>query len=516
MNRRQLFLSSAKGALLGALGAVGLRAQAQAQSPTATQFPNSTVLPTPTPPFKGFIQPNLIDSQPGWPPTIMPPEGAPNVLLVLIDDAGFGSNSAFGGVVPTPTLDKLAQRGLRYTQMHNTALCSPTRAALLTGRNHHRAGFGTVAEAASGYPGYDFITRPEMAHGALALKENGYSTAWFGKNHNVPTWEASPQGPFTHFPIGQGYDYFYGFIGGDTSQWQPGNLFRNTTPIHPYEGKPGWNLISAMADDAIEYISTQTATDPKRPWLIHYAPGATHAPHHPTPEWIEKISAMHLFDDGWNAVSERIFENQKKLGVIPANAKLPPWPDFLPRWETLTADAKKLYLRQIDVWAAYLAYVDHEIGRVIETVEKLGLIDNTLIIFVCGDNGMSAEGSMHGTPNEVAYFNGFAFTVDQMLPLIPEWGTDKTYPHFAVPWAFAMDTPYKWTKQIASHLGGTRTGMVVTWPKRITDAGGIRHQFHHVIDVMPTIFEASRHPAADDGERSGPGPVGRNQHGLQF
>ena len=401
------------------------------------------MLPTPTPPFKGFIQPNLVDSQPGWPPTVMPPEGAPNVLLILIDDAGFGSNSAFGGVVPTPTLDKLAQRGLRYTQMHNTALCSPTRAALLTGRNHHGVGFGMVAEGATGYPGYDSITRPETAHGALALKENGYSTAWFGKNHNVPIWEASPQGPFTHWPIGQGYDYFYGFVGGDTSQWQPGNLYRNTTPIHPYDGKPGWNLITAMADDCIEYISTQTATDPKRPWFIHYAPGATHAPHHPTPEWIEKISAMHLFDDGWNAVAERIFENQKKLGVVPANAKLPPWPDFLPKWETLTADQKKLYLRQIDVWAAYMAYVDHEIGRVVETVEKLGLFDNTLIIWVCGDNGMSAEGSMNGTPNEVAYFNGFAFTVEQMLPLIPAWGTDKTYPHFAVPWAFAMDTPYQ-------------------------------------------------------------------------
>ena len=213
----------------------------------------------------------------------MPPEGAPNVLLILIDDAGFGSNSAFGGLVPTPTLDKLAKRGLRYTQMHNTALCSPTRAALLTGRNHHGVGFGTVAEAASGYPGYDSITRPETAHGAAALKENGYSTAWFGKNHNVPTWEASPQGPFEHWPVGQGYDYFYGFIGGDTSQWQPGNLYRNTTPIHPYNGKPGWNLITAMADDCIEYISTQTSTDPKRPWFIHYAPGATHAPHHPTP-----------------------------------------------------------------------------------------------------------------------------------------------------------------------------------------------------------------------------------------
>jgi arylsulfatase A-like enzyme len=428
MNRRQLFLSSAKGALAAALGAIGFRTQAQAQSPTATQFPDSTVLPTPTPPFGGFIQANLINSQPGWPPTIMPPEGAPNVLLILIDDAGFGSNSAFGGVVPTPTLDKLAKAGLRYTQMHNTALCSPTRAALLTGRNHHRVGFGMVAEGATGYPGYNSIIPPETAQGAMALKENGYSTAWFGKNHNVPIWEASPQGPFRQWPIGQGYDYFYGFVGGDTSQWQPGNLFRNMRPIHPYNDNPDWNLITAMADDCIEYVDTQTATDPKRPWFIHYAPGATHAPHHPTPEWIKTIEDMHLFDDGWNAVSERIFENQKKLGVVPANAKLPPWPDFLPRWETLSADQKKLYLRQINVWAAYMAYVDHEIGRVIERLENLGLFDNTLIIWVCGDNGMSAEGSMNGTPNEVTYFNGFAFTVDQMLPLIPEWGTDKTYP----------------------------------------------------------------------------------------
>ena len=374
--------------------------------------------------------------------------------------------------------------------MHNTALCSPTRAALLTGRNHHAVGFGNVAEAATGYPGYNSIIPPETAHGAAALRENGYSTAWIGKNHNVPTWAASPQGPFTNWPIGEGYDFFYGFVGGDTSQWQPGNLFRNTTPIHPYNGKPGWNLNTALADEAIEYITTQTSTDPKRPWFIHYAPGATHAPHHPTKEWVDKITEMHLFDDGWNAISERIFANQKKLGVIPANAKLPPWPEMLPKWETLSADEKKLYLRQINVWAAYMAYTDHQIGRVVETLEKLGLFENTLIIWVCGDNGMSAEGSMNGTPNEVAYFNGVAFTVEQMLPLIPVWGTDLTYNHFAVPWAFAMDTPYRWVKQVASHLGGTRTGAVMTWPKRIKDAGGIRHQFHHVIDVVPTIFDA--------------------------
>ena len=478
------------GALLTASSAQGQVLTGPPGAPSTRAFPDSRVLPIPTPPFSGNIQPNLINSSPGWPPAISPPEGAPNVLLILIDDAGFGSNSVFGGVVPTPTLEKLAQRGLRYTQMHNTALCSPTRAALLTGRNHHSVGYGDVAEGAVGYPGYDTITGPENAHVAMTLKQNGYATAWFGKDHNVPIWTATPAGPFDEWPVGLGYDYFYGFVGGDTSQWEPGNLFRNTTPIHPYNGKPGWNLITAMADDCIEYINTQVATNPKRPWFIHYAPGATHAPHHPTKEWVDKISAMHLFDDGWEKVRERIFENQKKLGVIPANAKLPDWPDFLPKWDSLTADQKKLYLRQIDVWAAYMAYTDYEIGRVIETIEKLGQFDNTLIIWICGDNGMSGEGSMNGTPNEVAYFNGFAFTVEQMLPLIPVWGTDLTYNHFAVPWAFTMDTPYRWIKQVASHLGGTRTGTVMTWPKCIKDAGGIRNQFHHVIDVAPTVLEA--------------------------
>jgi arylsulfatase A-like enzyme len=497
MNRRQLFISSAESALAAAVGGAWFAKRAQAQSPTAVEFPDSKTLPTPTPPFSGVIEPNLLESTPGWPPTLTPPAGAPNVLLILIDDAGYGSNSAFGGLAPTPVLDSLARRGLRYTQMHNTALCSPTRAALLTGRNHHAVGFGMVAETATGYPGYNSFIPPETAHVARTLNENGYATAWFGKNHNVPVWEATPTGPFTNWPVGQGYDYFYGFVGGDTSQWQPGNLFRNTTPIHPYNGEPGWNLNTALADEAVEYISAQTATNPKRPWFIHYAPGATHAPHHPTPEWVEKISAMHLFDDGWNKVSERIFENQKRLGVVPANAKLPPWPDFLPRWDTLSADQKRLYLRQIDVWAAYLAYTDHEIGRIVETIENLGQFDNTLIIFVCGDNGMSAEGSLNGTPNEVAYFNGVAFTVEQMLPFIPVWGTDRTYNHFAVPWAFAMDTPYRWCKQVASHFGGTRTGMVVTWPQRIKDAGGIRNQFHHVIDIAPTILDAIGIPQPD-------------------
>ncbi|MFO1398129.1 MAG: arylsulfatase [Burkholderiales bacterium] len=487
-----LVAALASAGLLSTLDAGAQQFQGKPGAPATLEFPNSRVLPVPTPPFTGDIQPNLINSTPAWPSTIAPPKGAPNVLLILTDDAGYGSNSAFGGVVPTPTMDKLAQRGIRYTQMHNTALCSPTRAALLTGRNHHAVGYGNVAELAMGYPGLDSVTGPESVHAAMTLKLNGYSTSWFGKDHNVPAWEATPAGPFTNWPIGQGYDYFYGFVGGDTSQWEPGNLFRNTTPIHPYNGKQGqWNLVTAMADDAIDYIRTQSATNPNRPWFMHYAPGATHAPHHPTKEWVDKIEAMHLFDQGWNKVAEKIFENQKRLGVIPANAKLPPWPDkMLPRWETLNADQKRLYLRQINVWAAYLAYMDAEIGRVIDTVEQLGQLDNTLIIWVAGDNGMSAEGSLNGTANEVAYFNGVAFTVEQMLPMIPAWGTDRTYNHFAVPWAFAMDTPYRWVKQVASHLGGTRTGMVVAWPNRIKDAGGIRNQFHHVIDVVPTILDA--------------------------
>lgn len=490
MNIRQALYSAVAILALGCASAWAQQFQGQPGAPGTLEFPDSRTLPTPTSPFSGVINPNLIQSTPSWPSTIAPPKDAPNVLLILIDDAGYGSNSVFGGVVPTPTLEKLAQRGLRYTQMHNTALCSPTRAALLTGRNHHAVGYGNVAEAGLGYPGYDTVTGPESAHVAMTLKQNGYATAWFGKDHNVPIWTATPAGPFDSWPVGLGYDYFYGFVGGDTSQWQPGNLFRNTTPIHPYNGKPGWNLITAMADDAIEYINTQTATNPKRPWFIHYAPGATHAPHHPTKEWVDKISAMHLFDEGWEKVRDRIFANQKRLGVIPANAKLPDWPEFLPKWDTLTADQKRLYIRQIDIWAAYMAYTDNEIGRIIDTIENLGQLDNTLIIWICGDNGMSAEGSMNGTPNEVGYFNGFEFSVEQMLPLIPVWGTDQTYNHFAVPWAFAMDTPYRWVKQVASHLGGTRTGMVMTWPKRITDQGGIRNQFHHVIDIAPTILDA--------------------------
>jgi len=502
MNRRQLFVSTAKAALASAFGGSwllrGTKAVAQQIRGTpgaanAVEFPDSRFLPISRPPFTGVIMPNAIDSTPAWPPTVAPPEGAPNVLLILLDDAGYASNSAFGGVIPTPTLDRLAQNGLRYTQFHTTSLCSPTRAALLTGRNHHVAGFGVVSEMSTGYDGYNAIIPRETAMGAATLQLNGYATAWFGKNHNIPPAEASPAGPFTNWPVNQGYDYFYGFAGGDTSQWQPGNLYRNTTPIHPFNGNPGWNLISAMADEAIEYIQLLHAVTPQRPWFIHYAPGATHAPHHPTPEWIARFKGK--FDEGWNVMRERIFENQKRLGVLPANAQLTPWPDELRHWDQLSADEKRLFARQAEVYAAYMAYSDAEIGRVIKTIEDLGQLDNTLIIFVTGDNGASAEGQLNGTPNEATFFNGVEVPVERQLPYIDIWGSDQTYPHYAVGWAWAFDTPYRWVKQVASHFGGTRNGMVISWPARIKDKGGIREQFHHVIDVITTILEAAGIPA---------------------
>ena len=359
-----------------------------------------------------------------------------------------------------------------------------------------------VSEQATGFPGYDSIITRDKATIGRILKDNGYRTSWFGKDHNTPAFQASQDGPFDQWPIGMGFEYFYGFIGGDANQWQP-NLFRNTTAIYPYVGKPGWNLITAQADDAIAYMRRINALNPEQPWFIYYVPGATHAPHHPTPEWIKKISDMHLFDKGWNALREQIFANQKKLGVIPQDAKLTPWPDdLLKRWDALTADEKKMFLRQVDVFAAYVAYTDHEIGRVIQEVENLGKLDNTLIIYISGDNGNSAEGTLVGTPNEVAMFNGVVVPVeDQLKYFYNVWGSDQTYPHMAVPWTWAFDTPFSWTKQIASHFGGTRQGMAISWPKVITDKGGIRNQFHHMIDIVPTILEATgiRAPDVVDG-----------------
>jgi arylsulfatase A-like enzyme len=486
--------------IIGLLTAVALAASpAVAQqitgtpgSPRATETIQGQVLPPPALPFGGEINLNADQSKTWWPPRIVPPEGAPNVLLIMTDDVGFGAPSTFGGVIPTPALDRIADMGLRYTQFHSTALCSPTRAALITGRNHHSAGFGVIAEQSTGFPGYNSIIPKDSATIGEILKQNGYATSWFGKDHNTPDFQASQVGPFDQWPIGMGFEYFYGFVGGDTSQWQP-NLFRNTTAIYPYVGKPGWNLTTAMADDAIHWIKQLNEIAPDKPFFVYYVPGGTHAPHHPTPEWIEKISDMHLFDEGWNALREQIFANQKKLGVIPQDAQLTPWPDdLLKRWDALTPDEQKLFIRQADVYAAYLAYTDHEIGRVIQAVEDLGKLDDTLIVYISGDNGGSAEGTLIGTPNEVASFNGVNVPVaDQLEYFYDVWGSDQTYPHMPVAWSWAFDTPFKWTKQIASHFGGTRQGVAIAWPSRIKDAGGIRNQFHHVIDIVPTILEVT-------------------------
>jgi arylsulfatase A-like enzyme len=477
-------------------------------SPSARMTIDGSQLPAPPQKFEGKIERIAQDSSPWWPARIEPPENAPNVLLIMTDDSGFGVPGTFGGVIPTPALDRIAENGLRYTNFNSTALCSPTRAALITGRNHHSVGYGVIAEQATGYPGYDSVITRDKATIGKILKDNGYRTSWFGKNHNTPAFQATSIGPFDQWPIGMGFEYFYGFMGGDTNQWQPANLARNTTYIYPFVGNPKFNLITAMADEAIAYMDQVNTLTPDQPFFIYYVPGGTHAPHHPTPEWIEKISDMHLFDQGWNKLRETIFENQKRLGVIPKEASLTEWPhDLLKNWDELSADEKKMYIRQVDVFAAYVAYTDHEIGRVIQAVEDMGKLDNTLIIYINGDNGTSAEGTLNGTPNEVAMFNGVDVPVEvQLKEFYDVWGSDQTYNHMAVPWAWAFDTPFSWTKQVASHFGGVRQGMAISWPKVIKDKGGVRNQFHHVIDVVPTILEAAgiRQPEVVDGIEQSP------------
>lgn len=478
-------------------------------SPSATVTLSGKQLPPPDPKFGGVIKDDALTSEPWWAPQVVPPKDAPNVLLIITDDAGFGVPSTFGGVIPTPTMDRIANEGLRYNRMFSTALCSPTRAALITGRNHHSVGFGVISEQSTGFPGYNSIIPKDKATIGRILLDNGYHTAWFGKDHNTPAFAASQAGPFDQWPTGMGFEYFYGFVGGDANQWQP-NLFRNTTQIYPFDGKqPGtWNLITAMADDAIDWMTRMHQIDPQRPVFIKYAPGATHAPHHPTKEWVDKIQAMHLFDDGYEKLRERIFENQKRLGVIPQDTKLSPWPkDLLKPWDELGAEEKKLFIRQVEVFAAYSAYDDYEIGRVVDAFEKMGKLDNTLIIYINGDNGTSAEGGPLGTPNEVAFFNGMnKLPVDVQMKFYDVWGTEQTYNHMSAGWSWAFDTPFDWFKQNASRLGGINQNMVVSWPARIKDKGALRDQFVHVIDVVPTILEVSgiRAPDMVDGIKQSP------------
>ncbi len=489
-------------------------------SPSATTTIPGNQLPAPAPEFGGVIKDDALESTEWWPPRIVPPKNAPNILFIMTDDAGFGVPSTFGGVIPTPTMDRIANDGLRYNRIFSTSLCSPTRAASITGRNHHSVGFGVIAEQATGFPGYDSVIGVDNATIGRILRDNGYATSWFGKNHNTPSFQASQAGPFNQWPTGMGFDYFYGFVGGDANQWGP-NLFRNTTQIYPFNDYPGtlkmdrsdpkaetwpvtgeesrWNLVTAMADDAIDWMTRIHQTDPDQPIFMYYVPGATHAPHHPTKEWVEKIQAMHLFDEGYEKLREQIFENQQRLGVIPKDLELTPWPDdLLTPWDKLTPEAQKLFIRQVEVFAAYAAYSDHEIGRVIQAFEDLGRLENTLIIYQNGDNGTSGEGGPQGTFSEVAFFNGLEPPVDVQMKFYDAWGTEFAYNHMSAGWAWAFDTPFDWFKQNASRLGGTNQNMVISWPKGIEDKGGLREQFMHVIDIVPTILEVTGIPAPEE------------------
>ncbi|MEN6307568.1 MAG: arylsulfatase [Anaerohalosphaeraceae bacterium] len=449
------------------------------------------------------------DPETKYPPIeqLRPPKGAPNVLLILIDDAGFGSSSAFGGPCNTPTAEKLAARGLKYNRFHTTALSSPTRQALLTGRNHHSAGMGNITEIASGAPGYSSVLPNSMAPIAMTLKLNGYSTAQFGKCHEVPVWQTSPAGPFDAWPTGGGgFEYFYGFIGGEANQWYP-TLFEGTTPIELKKTpEQGYHLVADMTDKAIKWIGQQKALTPDKPFFMYFAPGATHAPHHVPKEWADKYKGK--FDQGWDKQREETFARQKSLGVIPADCQLTPRPEEIPAWDKMPEEMKPVLRRQMEVYAGFMEYTDYHVGRVVEMLEKLEILDNTLIYYIIGDNGASAEGTLNGAYNEMANFNGLAAleTPEFLMERIDKLGGPESYNHFAVGWAHAMDTPYQWTKQVASHWGGTRNGAIVCWPNGIKAKGEVRSQFHHVIDVAPTILDAAglSEPVSVNGIRQEP------------
>jgi arylsulfatase A-like enzyme len=480
---RHLFETAAIAAVVGSY--IGLSFPALAQN-TPQPLGGSIVLPVPQPQFGGVIGRKSSESKPDFPQAVTAPKDAPNVLLVLTDDTGFGASSTFGGPIPTPNLERVHQNGLCYNGFHTTALCSPTRAALLTGRNHHSVGFGNISEFATGYPGYNSILPKSAGTIGNILVGNGYNTSWFGKNHLIPDWLESPDGPFDQWASGLGFEYFYGFVGGDTDNWHPA-LFENTKPVLPPVGDPNYILIHDMGDRAINWIRTQHAIAPDKPFLMYFAPGNGHAPHHAPKDWIAKFSGK--FDQGWDTQREETLANQKKLGIVPADTVLTPRPKDIPAWDSLNADQKKVYARMMEVYAAAVAQSDYEIGRVIDSLAEAGQLDNTLVIYIEGDNGASGEGTLEGTTNELGgnlVGESLAFKVS----MIDALGSDRTYNHYPVGWAHAMDTPFQWTKQVASHFGGTRNGMCLSWPKRITARGEIRSQFHHVIDIAPTILEA--------------------------
>ena len=456
-----------------------------------------SVLPIPDMPRIGFTTYDAKDPETKYPPIrdLRPPQGAPNVLIILIDDAGFGSASAFGGPCQTPNAEKLAAVGLRYNRFHTTALCSPTRQALLTGRNHHSAGMGGITEIATAAPGYNSVLPNTMSPLAQTLKLNGYSTAHFGKCHEVPVWQASPVGPFNAWPTGGGgFEKFYGFIGGEANQWYP-TLYDGTTAVEPAKTpEEGYHLVDDMTNKAVEWIEQQKALLPDKPFFVYFAPGATHAPHHVPKEWADKYKGK--FDQGWDKLREETFARQKALGVIPPDCQLTARHKEIPAWDDMPEALKPVLRREMEVYAGYMEYVDNHVGRLFELLEKLDIVDDTLVYYIIGDNGASAEGTLNGTYNEMLNFNGLSAleTPEFLMSRLDKLGGPESYNHYAVGWAHAMDTPYQWTKQVASHWGGTRNGTIVHWPTEIKAKGEMRWQFSHVIDVAPTVLEAAGLP----------------------
>ncbi|HVQ87244.1 MAG TPA: arylsulfatase [Actinomycetes bacterium] len=455
------------------------------------------VLPVPDREHLGLVTFDAKDPDTSFPPieSLLPPEGAPNVLIVLLDDVGFGAASAFGGPAATPTAERLQRDGLSYNRFHTTALCAPTRAALLSGRNHHSVGMGSITESATSAPGLSGLRPNTKAALAMTLKLNGYSTAQFGKCHEVPPWQTSPVGPFDAWPsAGGGFEQFYGFIGGENNQYYPA-LYEGITPVEPTKTPDeGYHLTEDLADRAIDWVRTQKSLAPDKPFFLYFAPGATHAPHHVPEEWANKYTGK--FANGWDAQRQSILDRQKELGLVPQDAKLTPRPDAIPAWDDMDATLKPVLERQMEVYAGFLEHTDHHVGRVIDAIETVGALDNTLIFYIIGDNGASAEGTVNGAFNEMANFNGLASieTPEFMAAMSDKLGTPDSYNHYSVGWAWAMCSPYQWTKQVASHWGGTRNGTIVHWPSRIEVKGEVRSQFSHVIDVAPTVLEAAGLP----------------------
>jgi len=420
------------------------------------------------------------------------PEGAPNIVIVLIDDIGFGAISTFGGPISTPTFDRLANNGLRFNRFHTTALCSPTRASLLSGRNHHNVNVGSVMEIATGFQGNQGIRPDNAKYFAETLRQNGYSTAAFGKWHETATWEVSVSGPYFRWPTNSGFDKFYGFLGGETNQWDP-VIFDGVTKVEKKDDED-YHFTTDMTDEAINWVKFQQAMTPDKPFMIYYATGAVHAPHHAPKEWIEKYKGQ--FDKGWDKIREETFARQKELGLIPENTKLAPKPESLKDWDQLTENEKKLFAIQMEAFAAFTEHTDNEVGRLVDAIDEIGVLDNTLFIYIMGDNGSSAEGGLEGTYNELIHLNGIfdAETIEGMLAMADDWGGPESFPHMSAAWAVATDVPFTWTKQMASDYGGTRNGMVMHWPKGFSSKGEVRSQWHHVNDVGPTILEAAKLP----------------------